>query len=232
MIGLEIDSVGVSYGDRPVLTAASLRAPPGKVTVLVGRNGVGKTTLLRVGVGLQQATHGVVRFNGRAYVRPRLSRLARAGLFYLPAREILDPFIPAGLQLQAVSRHYKGPNAEALAESFGLAELFMARPASFSGGELRRAELALALARRPACLVADEPFRGIDPRDVEVIGLALRSAAAAGAAVVVTGHELGPLREMADAVVWCVAGTTHEFPQAADGWADAQLQRDFLGSDL
>ena len=211
MIGLEIDSVGVSYGDRPVLTAASLRAPPGKVTELVGRNGVGKTTLLRVGVGLQQATHGVVRFNGRAYVRPRLSRLARAGLFYLPAREILDPFIPAGLQLQAVSRHYKGPNAEALAESFGLAELFMARPASFSGGELRRA---------------------IDPRDVEVIGLALRSAAAAGAAVVVTGHELGPLREMADAVVWCVAGTTHEFPQAADGWADAQLQRDFLGSDL
>ena len=228
---LEIDSVGVSYGDRHVLTAASLRAPAGRITALVGRNGVGKTSLLRVGVGLQQPTHGVVRLNGRAYPRPSLPRLARAGLFFLPARDILDPFVPVGLQLEAVSRFYSGPRAETLGELLGLGGLLAGRPVSLSGGELRRAELALALARQPACLVADEPFRGIDPRDIEIIGRALRSYLDTGAAIVVTEHEIGPVSKLADGVVWCVAGTTHEFPKAADGWADAQLRRDFLGGE-
>lgn len=173
MIVLEIDSVGVRYGERRVLTAASLRAPAGKVTVLIGRNGAGKTTLLRVGVGLQQPTHGVVRFHGRAYLRPRLAHLARAGLFFLPDRDILDPTIPVGLQLEAVSRHYSGPGVEALVDLCGLAGLSGAWPVSLSNGDLRRAELAIALARRPTCLVADEPLRGIDPRDVEVISRAL-----------------------------------------------------------
>ena len=229
---LEIDSVGVRYGERRVLTAASLRAPAGKVTALIGRNGVGKTTLLRVGVGLQQPTHGVVRLHGRAYLRPRLAHLARAGLFFLPDRDIIDPSIPVGLQLEAVSRHYSGPGVDVLVDLCGLAGLSGARPVSLSNGDLRRAELALALARRPTCLVADEPLRGIDPRDVEVISRALRTCAATGAAVVITGHELGSIRELADTVVWCVAGTTHEFPNAADAWADAQFQQDFLGSGL
>lgn len=229
MTVLEIDSVGVSYGERHVLTAASLRARAGRITALVGRNGAGKTSLLRVGVGLQRANHGIVRFNGRWYPRPSLARFARAGLFYLPAQRILDPFIPLGRQLAAVRDHYAGPELLSLVESLGLTEVVSAAPASLSGGELRRAELALALARKPTCLVADEPFRGIDPRDIEIVMQALQSCATAGAGVVITGHELVPLRQIADAVVWCVAGTTHEFPTAADAWANPQLQQDFLG---
>ena len=157
--------------------------------------------------------------------------MARAGRFFLPARDILDPFVPVGLQLEAVSRFYSGPRAETLGELLGLGGLLAGRPVSLSGGELRRAELALALARQPACLVADEPFRGIDPRDIEIIGRALRSYLDTGAAIVVTEHEIGPVSKLADGVVWCVAGTTHEFPKAADGWADAQLRRDFLGGE-
>lgn len=225
----EIDSIGVTYGARRVLTAASLRAAEGQITALVGRNGVGKTSLLRVGVGLQRPTHGIVYYDGRRYPRPTLPRLARAGLFFLPDRAILDPFIPLRTQLVAVSRHYQGPAVEPLAESLRIASRLSDAPRSLSGGELRRAEIAVALARRPACLVADEPFRGIDPRDIDVISAALRQLAGAGAAVVITGHELAPLQALADAVVWCVAGTTHEFQDAHRAWDDAQLQQEFLG---
>lgn len=228
---LELDSIGVTYGDRRILTAASLRAPAGRITALVGRNGAGKTSLLRVAVGLQRPDHGRIRFVERIHQRPRLATLARAGLFYLPARAILDPFVPVGRQLAAVSDHFRGPGVEALAERLVLGERLDSPPAALSAGELRRSEIALACARRPVCLIADEPLRGIDPLDMELVAAALRQLADAGAAVVVTGHEFLPLRALADSVVWCVAGTTHEFPDAAGAWADAQLQRDLLGLD-
>ncbi len=214
MTVLELDSIGVSYGLRRVLTAASLRAPAGRVTALVG---------------LQPLEHGTVRLGGKHYRRPRLATLARAGLFYLPATNILDPFIAVQRQLTAVSRYFGGPRIPDLLARFGLAGVATQAPASLSGGELRRAELALAAARHPTCLVADEPFRGLDPRDIEVLVDAIRSIAAGGAAVVVTGHELAALRQVADGVVWCVAGTTHEFPEASGAWADAQMQQEFLG---
>ncbi|MEZ4587169.1 MAG: ATP-binding cassette domain-containing protein [Gemmatimonadales bacterium] len=231
MIALEADGIGVSYGARRVLTSASLRAAEGRVTALIGRNGVGKTSLLRVAVGLQRAEHGLVRLHGRTVGRPRLATLARAGLFFLPARQILEPFMPLGRQLEAVGKHYGGPDLEEIAGRLGLTEIWSVAPCRFSGGEQRRAELGLALARGPSCLVVDEPFRGIDTRDIEVLVAMLRGAAGAGAAVVVTGHEIAPMREAADAVVWCVAGTTHEFADAATAWADPQLKRDFLGDD-
>jgi ABC-type multidrug transport system ATPase subunit len=152
--------------------------------------------------------------------------LARAGLFYLPARQILDPFIAVERQLTAVSQYFGGSPIPDFLARFGLSSVATQRPASLSGGELRRAELAVAVARQAACLVADEPFRGLDPRDIEGLAAAIRAIADAGAAVVVTGHELAPLRGLADAVVWCVAGSSREFPEASSAWADPQLQQE------
>ncbi|MBL8987948.1 MAG: ATP-binding cassette domain-containing protein [Gemmatimonadetes bacterium] len=228
---LELDSIGVSYGARRVLTAASLRAPAGRVTVLVGRNGVGKTSLLRAGVGLEPRDHGTVRLMGRWYPRPRLASLARAGLFFLPARSVLEPFISLNRQLAAVSAWFAGPSVEELTSRFGLDGVVGQRPAALSSGELRRAELAVAVARNPVCLIADEPFRGLDPLDIEVIVAGVRALAERGAAVVLTGHELPTLRNVADAVVWCVAGSTREFPTASAAWGDPQLRQEFLGVD-
>jgi lipopolysaccharide export system ATP-binding protein len=91
------------------------------------------------------------------------------------------------------------------------------RPPTLSGGERRRAELAAALVRRPTCLVADEPFRGIAPLDAELLTAAYRALAVDGCAVVVTGHEAPTLFDAADRVVWCTDGTTYELgsPEAA-----------------
>lgn len=226
---LELDSVHVSDWGRLVLKAASLRAYAGRITALVGRNGVGKTTLLEAGLGVRGANHRVVRLAGRWYPRPTLARLARDGLFYLPAHDFLDPFLPLSRQLAAVSRHFGGPPVEALLDQLHLVPFADARPRALSGGELRRAEVALALARAPTCLVADEPFRGLSPLDGDLIESALRRLARGGAAVVVTGHEIPRMQALADAVCWCTAGTTQEFLTAAEAWKAPQLLREFLG---
>lgn len=226
---LEFDSVQAGYWGRPVLKAASLRAYGGQVTALIGRNGVGKTTLLEAGLGLRRANHRVVRLAGRWVPRPSLARLARQGLFYLPARDLLDPSTRLSRQLAAVSHHFGGPSAESLVDRMHLGSFADARPGALSGGELRRAELALALARGPTCLIADEPFRGLAPLDGDLIERALRQCADAGAAVVVTGHEIPRMQAVADAVCWCTAGTTREFPVAAEAWRAPQLLREFLG---
>ena len=81
---LQADSVGCRFGVRQILKAATLQAFPGRITAMLGRNGCGKSTLLRISAGLIGAEYGAVHFDGRAYSRPRLSTLARHGLFFIP----------------------------------------------------------------------------------------------------------------------------------------------------
>ena len=231
---LEADAVGKSYGPRRVLTAASLRAYPGAITALCGRNGSGKSTLLAIAAGWRPADTGALHFDGRTWMRPRLSVLAECGLFYLPDRAILTPAVPLGRQLAVVERRFgtsgtSGTTAT-VAAALGLRSSLELVPPRLSGGETRRAELALACVRRPRCLLADEPFRGISPLDAEAIVEALRALARDGCAIVVTGHEIAVLLELADTVTWCSEGTTVQFPSTAAARDDWRFQRDYLGA--
>lgn len=228
---LEADAIGKAYGARRVLTTASLRANAGTITALCGRNGSGKSTLLAIAAGWRQADSGTVHFDGATWLRPRLPALARRGLFYLPDRAILTPGVPLGKQLSAVERCFGAPPATAsVAARLGLDSLLDLLPPRLSGGETRRAELALASVRRPRCLLADEPFRGISPLDAEAVTAAFRGLAAEGCAIVVTGHEIEALFELADVVTWCAEGTTVEFRSPAAARADWRFQRDYLGA--
>ena len=104
------------------------------------------------------------------------------------------------------------------------------RPSSLSGGELRRAELALALARRPRCLLADEPFRGIAPVDHDLLSDIFRGMAAEGCAVVVTGHEVATLLALAHHVTWCVSATTYELGSPEAAMKHEAFQREYAAS--
>ena len=84
------DSFGVSFRGRTVLRAATVWAEAGRITAVLGRNGCGKTSLIRAALGPGPRDFGTVRFRDRVYERPRLSVLARAGLFYLPERDLLS----------------------------------------------------------------------------------------------------------------------------------------------
>jgi ABC-type multidrug transport system ATPase subunit len=231
---LEVDCVGKRFAGRSVLTSASLWAPRGAVTFLVGRGGMGKSTLLRIATGILSADSGYVRFDGVTHLRPRLHRLAQCGLFYLPDRDLLSDVFTLWQHLNAVrcriGASEGGLSEQQAAERLGVGHLVDRTPGSLSSGERRRAELALVLARNPRCLLADEPFRHLAPLDADVVGAALRFLAARGCAVVVTGHEVRSLFEVADRVTWCTSGTTYDLGTVVDARAHLHFCRDYLGT--
>jgi lipopolysaccharide export system ATP-binding protein len=223
------DSICRSFGGRTVLNSATLWARSGRVGVLFGRNGSGKTTLFRIAAGLLSADQGVVLFRDRPWPRPRLHRLAGEGLFYLPERGLLVRNMSVRAHFDAVVHRFGNADAlEAQLAELALHELLERAPDTLSGGERRRVEVALALVRSPVCLLADEPLMGIAPTDAELLVRAFRRLAARGCAVVVSGHEVESLLELADEVTWIVAGTTHGLGSAAQARLNWQFRREYL----
>jgi ABC-type multidrug transport system ATPase subunit len=227
---LVADCVSKSYRGRSVLSASSLRAVPGELRILLGRNGVGKTVLIKIAAGLIQPDAGFVRYGDQTYLPARLRQLAEHGLFYLPDHDLLSAAFSVRRNLEMIRRQFNGASVEESAFRVGVAERLDARPGQLSGGEQRRAELAAILVRRPRCLLADEPYRGIDPKDAEHLTRTFRELASGGVAVVVSGHEVPTLLDAADHVTWCTAGTTYELGSPSIASQHDAFRRDYLGT--
>jgi lipopolysaccharide export system ATP-binding protein len=227
---LVADCVSKSFRGRRVLSAGSLRAVSGELRALLGRNGAGKSTLLKIAAGCMQPDSGSVRFNGTAYLSVRLPELAAEGLFYLPDHDLFSSAFSVRTQLEMFRRQFNGGDVETAAAAMGLGARFLdRRPYQLSGGERRRAEIAAILVRRPLCVLADEPYRGIAPKDAEAMTRVLKDIAASGTAVVVTGHEVPTLLDAADHVTWCTAGTTYELGPPATAVLHESFRREYLG---
>ena len=226
---LVADCVSKSFGGRRILSAGSLRAASGKLHVLLGRNGVGKSTLVKIAAGWMQPDSGTVHFAGTSYLAARLPDLAAKGLFYLPDHDLFSSAFTVRTQLEMIRRQFDGGDAEAAADAVGLVAKLDLKPFELSGGERRRAEIAAILVRRPQCLLADEPYRGIAPKDAEVMTRVFRGLVAEGMAVVVTGHEVPTLLDAADHVTWCTAGTTYELGPPATAVLHEGFRREYLG---
>lgn len=225
-----VEGVWRSFRGRPVLRNAGVWTYPGAITALLGRNGAGKTTLLRFGVGLVRSDTGVVVLGADRFTRPTLSVLAARGLFYLADRDLLSPALSIRAHFDAVAERWGGGAVAAAVEDCRVASLLDRRVATLSGGERRRTEIALAEARVPACLLADEPLRGLAPLDAALIERRLRALAHHGCAVLITGHEVRPLLALADHVVWITAGTTHYLGSAAEARHHHLFRQHYLGT--
>jgi ABC-type multidrug transport system ATPase subunit len=227
---LTADSIGKRFGERTVLSAATLHAQRGVVTALIGRNGCGKSTLLRIMAGLMAPDHGIIRFRGAVHARTRLPRLARDGVFLLPVdRSTLIRRFTLRQHLDALRRRFTLPPDDAGLETLKVTHLLDRPVATYSGGERRRAELALALARAPDCLLADEPFLGITPSDTEVFITAFRALAQRGTAVILTGHEVPFILAVAHSVTWLFSGTTRPLGPPESAQRDWLFRREYLG---
>lgn len=225
---LVADCVGKSFGGRRVLSSASLRAVSGELRVVFGRNGIGKSTLLKIAAGVVAPDTGTVHFAGRSHLAAQLHRLAAAGLFFLPDHDLLSSAFTLRRQLEMFRERFDGRDVRECADAVGIAAHLDKRPHALSGGELRRAELAAVLVRRPRCLLADEPYRGISPVDHDRLSTIFREIARDGAAVVVTGHEAPTLLAAADHVTWCTSGTTYELGSPIAAQAHDGFRRDYL----
>lgn len=228
---LMASGVGKSFWRNTVLRNAGLRVDEGAVTALMGRDGTGKTTLLRIAAGVLRPDCGTVAFRGRPHPRARLSRLAREGLFYVPDRGLFTGSRPLRWFLASAARRYAdrdGPSWRDAARQHGVDGALDTGARHLSGGERRRAALALAELRRPVCLLADEPFRGIAPSDTEEVTRTLADLRERGCGVVVTGHEVPEILDLADRVIWLTRGTTHGLGTPEEARDHPHFVREYL----
>jgi len=227
---LALDSLGAAFRGRTVLKAASAWARKGEIAALLGRNGSGKTMLLKAALGMVPLNSGVVRYGEETYLKPTLHELARRGLFFLPDRGLLSRRRTLGWHLSSLRRQFPGECRSDLPLPLSPDGLLDKKPWRMSGGEERRAGLTLAWARGSACLLADEPLAGLAPKDQERVAGTLRSLAEEGCAILLTGHDVVPLLALAHRVIWMTGGTTHVLGTPEEARVHDLFRREYLGT--
>jgi urea transport system ATP-binding protein len=162
---LEADDVRVAYGRTEVIFGVSLEVPAGSLVCLMGRNGVGKTTLLNAIMGLRPLRSGQVRIDGQDISKLKPHQRARAGIGYVPHGHQVFPHLTTMENLLVVQR--RGADSAAVDDAldvFPRLRKLLDRPAGLlSGGQAQQLAIARALVTRPALLVLDEPTEGIQP---------------------------------------------------------------------
>ena len=229
---LRAEGIGKSFGHVEVLKSASLWGEAGKITTLLGRNGAGKTTLMKIAAGVLRADYGVVSLFGDVRENQSLPRLARSGLMYVPQAQLVSPVYRVRDHLRALATTFGSDGIDDAISEMRIEALLDRRVGSLSGGERMRVSLALAFARAPKVLIVDEPLVRLSPHNQEALGNSLRTLAERGAAVIASGHDARVLLSISDAILWCVAGTTHHLGTPADALAHSQFRREYLGSDF
>jgi ABC-2 type transport system ATP-binding protein len=196
-------AVSKKLGGKPVLDRLDLALNAGEVTALLGRNGAGKTTSVGLLTGRLRPDAGAVRLFGLDPSRP--AARARMGVM-LQAAGLPDVMTVAEL-VALQSGYYREPRpvAETLRLA-GLADLAQRRCGALSGGQARRVQYALAICGRPGLLVLDEPTAAMDRASARALWNTVREAAADGAAVLMTTHDLAEADALADRVVVMDAG--------------------------
>ncbi|MCD6040581.1 MAG: urtE [Burkholderiales bacterium] len=172
-----VEKLNQYYGGSHILRDVSFELPHGKVTALLGRNGVGKTTLLKTLMGLLPARTGRITFAERDLTKAKPYERARAGLGYVPqGREIFPRLTVEENLLMGAARV-----PERIFEMFPvLKQMLGRRGGDLSGGQQQQLAIGRALAMRPRILILDEPTEGIQPSIIKDIERAIRSLAAAG----------------------------------------------------
>lgn len=199
------------------------------VTAVVGNMGVGKSTLLRICGGLIAPDDGWVKFGGRQLGRAQLHEMSRAGFYFMGERSGLAESLTVGKHFDMIAKRF-GVSVDAeLIDSFSLSQFLDSKPHKLSTGERRRAELVIAISRRPTCFIVDEPFRELDPITCESIGSGLRRLASDGCAVVVSGQEVRTIFDYSDRVTWVTAGTTYDLATPLHASREERFAREFLG---
>jgi len=204
---LEIEDLRKRYGDTIALDGLSLSVARGTVCGFVGQNGAGKTTAMRIVLGVLAADSGEVRWQGRP-----MNGEARRRTGYMPEERGLYPKMAVRDQLTYLARlHGLSPTAAAAAadellEQLGLPDRAKARIEALSLGNQQRVQLAAALVHDPDLLVLDEPFSGLDPVGVDVLAGVLRTRVQRGVPVLFSSHQLDLVERLCDSVAIVKAG--------------------------
>lgn len=205
---LEVHEVTKSYGARPALDGVSFQVRPGRLTGFVGGNGAGKTTAMRIILGVLAPDSGIVTFGGAPITEKDRRRFG-----YMPEERGLYPKMRVGEQiaylarLHGFSRSAATERATDLLTQLGLGERLRDNVEALSLGNQQRAQIAAALVHEPSALILDEPFSGLDPLAVDVVAEVLHTRAAAGVSVLFSSHQLDVVERLCDDLVIIAEGT-------------------------
>ena len=223
---LTIDHLYKRYGDVVALDDMTFTVQAGEIFGFVGSNGAGKTTAMRIILGVLAADSGEVRWGGNV-----IDAVGRRRIGYMPEERGLYPKMKIGEQLiyfarlHGMSASDASTAAHAWAERLGVASRFNDNVQALSLGNQQRVQLAAALVHEPTILVLDEPFSGLDPVAVDVMSAVLAERAAAGVPVIFSSHQLDLVQRICDRVGIVKAGHMVECGSVDElrSAADAQL---------
>ena len=174
---LTVDAIDLHYGAAQALRGVSLEAPPGEVTAVLGRNGVGKTSLLRAIIGQQSISRGHVSWNGADLAGLPPYERARRGIAFVPQGREIFPLLTVRENLETgfapLPRRERSIPAEIYDLFPVLHSMLGRRGGDLSGGQQQQLAIARALVTRPKLLVLDEPTEGIQPSIIKDIGRAI-----------------------------------------------------------
>ncbi len=226
---IKFETVGFTAGTTRILQDVEMRLVPGRPTVLMGPNGCGKTTLLKLAMGLLAPTSGAITFSDGA--APAGSR---AIVFQKPVMLRRTAAANVAYALRVAGKPAGETNVHRLLDLARIAPL-AARPARrLSGGEQQRLALARALACEPQVLLLDEPTSSLDPASTKLVEDIIAQVSASGVKVVMATHDIGEARRLAGDIVFLAKGRLIEHASADRFFIDPMSEeaRCFLAGNL
>jgi urea transport system ATP-binding protein len=174
---LEVNAIDLHYGAAQALRGISLKAEPGKVTCVLGRNGVGKTSLLRALIGQHPVSAGTISFANTDITRLSTVERARRGIAYVPQGREIFPLLTVAENLETgfapLPRDQRSVPDDVFALFPVLNDMLGRRGGDLSGGQQQQLAIGRALVMRPKLLLLDEPTEGIQPSIIKDIGRAI-----------------------------------------------------------
>lgn len=226
------------FGRRRVVDKVNIRVDAGEIVGLLGPNGAGKTTTFYMVVGLIRTTSGSVFINGEDATCLPMYRRARIGIGYLPQEPSVFRKMTVVQNLRAIAETLPLKKAEREEcvdlhlKELGLEHLAGQKAFTLSGGERRRLEISRALIPRPAFLLMDEPFSGVDPISVSEVQKIILQLKERGIGVLITDHNVRETLRIVDR-----AYLMHEGSVLSEGTSefliqDPQSRKFYLGEDF
>ena len=227
---LEVEDVHTYYGASHVLQGITLRVGEGEVLAILGRNGVGKTTLIRSIIGFTPPRRGAVRFRGATITRWPPYRMVAAGLALVPQGRRVFPSLTVRENLD-VARRARGRWTVARVEALfpRLAERARNRADKLSGGEQQMLAIGRALMTDPGLLLLDEPTEGLAPLLVREVGRVLGELKREGLSILLVEQNLPLALSVADRTHILSRGQIVHSARPAELAADEAVKSRYLG---
>jgi lipopolysaccharide export system ATP-binding protein len=235
---LTVHGVQKSFASRMVVKGVSLAVRRGEAVGLLGPNGAGKTTVFYMITGLIPADKGKIQFENHDITHLPMYQRARLGIGYLPQEASIfrglnvEDNIRAVLEVVEPSKKKREMELDKLLEEFNITRLRKTPSIALSGGERRRTEIARALATRPAYMLLDEPFAGIDPIAVGDIQDLVRNLKERGIGVLITDHNVRETLGLTDRAYIIYSGEVLREGNAEDIINDPEVRRLYLGEEF